>query len=367
MSTLSASVFGLNANIPDPPTRPNTTGPLSGVGRTYGGGVLVLSEPQPNVVADRHKALGRIEQTNEKKTVTIEEKADWGLSMTGPVSNSEMQGILEAIRDLKPPRKITLSYDLQGKDDEKRSWTQTGTIYEITYHKIYVVRQTVPAQNELIGILVVERPVSLQVKLDSEDCPEPKPIVQVIGVDPLEGFINSIVGFFRWFFVDLPNDLGLYSFGTVKVYSGGEIAGVLHLRSGESKTIKLPPGSYSAKALVHVFGIPFEMDIAYVAADGPILLTVDLTTIEYIEVILIIILATVLFLILRKLFRKYAIMNRILRRIRPTSLPVSTKGERLGSYTVKADRAAKSDEAARAKEGTKADRAAKSDEAAQAG
>jgi hypothetical protein len=77
------------------------------VGGTYGGGVLVLSEPQPNVVADRNKVLGKIEQTNEKKTVKVDEKADWGLSMTGPVSNSEMQGILDAIRDLKPPRKIS--------------------------------------------------------------------------------------------------------------------------------------------------------------------------------------------------------------------------------------------------------------------
>ncbi len=83
------------------------------MGGTYGGCVLVLSEPQPNVVADRNKVLGNIEQTNEKKTAKFDEKTDWGLSMTGPVSNSEMQGILEAIRDLKPPRTIPLSYDLQ--------------------------------------------------------------------------------------------------------------------------------------------------------------------------------------------------------------------------------------------------------------
>ena len=45
LSTFSGSVFGLNSNLPDPPTRPNTVGPLSGVGGTYCGGVLVLSEP----------------------------------------------------------------------------------------------------------------------------------------------------------------------------------------------------------------------------------------------------------------------------------------------------------------------------------
>jgi len=366
MSTFSASVFGLNSNLPDPPTRPNTTGPLSGVGGTYGGGVLVLSEPQPNVVADRHKALGKIEQTNEKKTVTIDEKADWGLSMTGPVSNSEMQGILEAIRDLKPPREITLSYDLQGKDDEKRSWTQTGTIYEITQHKIYVVRQAVPAQNELVGIMVVEKPVSLQVKLDSEDCPEPKPVVQVIGVDPLEGFINSITGFFRWLFVDLANDLGLYSFGTVKVYSGDEIAGVMHLRSGESKTIKLPPGSYSVKALVQVFGIPLEMDAGNVAADVPILLTVTLTIVEYVEIILFIIVVFVLFWILRKIFRKYQVMDRVFRRKRSTSLNVSTEGKRPGSYAAKAKQTTQTKQVSQAKQASQTKQATKANQAAKA-
>ena len=366
MSTFSASVFGLNANIPDPPTRPNSTGPLSGVVITYGGGVLVLSEPQPNVVADRNKALGKIEQTNEKKTVTIVEEADWSLSMTGPVSNSEMQGILEAIRDLKPPRKITLSYDLQGKDDERRSWTQTGTVYEVVHYKIYIVRQAVPAQNELIGIMVVERPVSLQVKMDSEDCPEPKPVVQVIGADPLEGFINSIIGFFRWLFVDLPNDLGLYSFGTVKVYSGGEIAGVLHLRSGESKTIKLPPGSYSAKALVHVFGMPFEMDISDVEADVPILLTVNLATVEYVEIISLIILLIIFFLILIKIFRKYEVINRVFRRKRSTSLLASTEGKRPESYAAKADEAAQAKEAAKSERVAQAKGSSKADEAAKA-
>ena len=318
LSTLGFPVFALNSNIPDPPTRPNTVGPLSGVGGTYGGGVLVFSEPQPDVVADRNTVLGKIEQTNEKKTVKVEEKADWSLSMTGPVSNSEMQGILDAIRDLKPPRKITLPYDLQGKDDEKRTWTQTGTVYEVTHHKIYIVRQTVPAQNELVAIMVVEKPVSLQVKMDSEACPDPNPVVQVIAVDPVDGFINSVSGFFNWLFVDLPSDLGLFVFGTVKVTSGGGIAGVLHLRSGESKTIKLPPGSYSAKALVQVFGIPLEMDAGTVSGDVPILLTVTLTTVEYMIIILVIIIIIivvfVILWILRKIFRRYHIIDRVFRR-----------------------------------------------------
>ena len=191
----------------------------------------------------------------------------------------------------------------------------------------FIVRQAVPAQNELVGIMVVEKPVSLQVKLDSEDCPEPKPVVQVIGVGPIEGFINSVTGFFNWFFVDLPSDLGIYVFGTVKVYSGGGIAGVLHLRSGESKTILLPPGSYTAKALVQVFGIPIELDAGNVAAEVPIFLTVTLTTVEYVAIILVIIMIIivvfVLFWILRKIFRRYHVMERVFRRKRSTRQPLS--------------------------------------------
>lgn len=302
VSTFSASVFALNTELPEPPTRPNQVGAVSGVGDTYGGGVLVIAEPQANVVADRNKELGKIEQTNEKRTVEVKEKADWGLSMTGPVSNSEMQGILAAIRDLKPQREIKLSYDLQGKVDERRSWKQTGTVYEVTHHKIYIVRQAVPAQNELVGIMVVEEPVSLQVKMDSEDCPDPAPVIQVIQVG--DGLIDSITGFFRWFFIDLPSDLGLYVFGTVKVMSGGGIAGVMHLRSGESKTIRLPPGSYSAKAIVKIFGFPIEMDVGSISADVPILLTVTLLTVEYIAIIIVVVIIVAIVLAILLLRRR---------------------------------------------------------------
>ncbi len=331
LSTFSVPVFGLISDLPDPPARPNTVGAVSGVGNTYGGGILVIADPQPNVIADRNKELGRIEQTNEKKTANVKEKSDWGLSMTGPVSNSEMEGILAAIRDLRPDREITLKYEMQGKDDERRKWTQTGTVYEIVNYKIYIVRQAVPAQNELVGILVVEKPVSLQVKMDSEDCPDPKPVVEVPQTDG--GFFEAISDFFHWLCVDLPSDLGIYVFGTVKVYSGSGIAGVMHLRSGESKTIRLPPGSYTAKAVVRIFGISFESDVGEVSADVPILLTVTLTTIEYgaiiLVIVLIIIVVIVLYLILKRIFRRYHVRERIFRR-KSVPQPESPAGESPG-------------------------------------
>ncbi len=313
VSAFSVPVLGLITDMPDPPTRPNTVGPVSGVGNTYGGGVLVIAEPQANVVEGRNKVLGRIEQTNEKKTAKVEEKSDWGLSMTGPVSNDEMQGILAAIKDLRPPRKVTLEYEMQGKDDERRLWTQTGCVYEVVHYKIYIVRQAVPAQNELVGIMVVETPASIQAKMDSEACPDPKPVVDVPQTGG--GILDAIGGFFHWLSVDLPNDLGLYVFGTVKVYSGGGIAGVMHLRSGESKTIKLPPGSYTAKAEVRIIGIPLEFDVGRVSADVPILLTVTLSTVEYgaiiLVIVIIIIVIIVLYMILKRIFKRYHVKERI--------------------------------------------------------
>jgi len=337
-SSFAGSTLGLLTELPDAPARPNTVGPLSGVGGTYGGGVLVLSEKQPNVVADRSKLLGKIEQTDEKRTVEVEEKADWGLSMTGPVSDSEMQGILDAIKDLRPPRKVTLKYELQGVDDERRSWTQTGTVYEVVHHKIYIVRQAVPAQNELVGVMVVETPVDLQVRMDSEPCPDPQPVIDVLEPDALAGFVDAIAGFFNWLFIDLPRDLGLYVFGTVKVYSGGAIAGVMHLRSGESKTIGLPPGSYSVKALVQVFGIPLDLDVGSVSEDVPILLTVSLSTVEYgaviIVIIIIIIVVSVLYLILKRVDRRYHIKQRIFQRKGAAPQPESGGGKQPGPATM---------------------------------
>ena len=313
VSAFSVPVFAVITDMPDPPTRPNTVGAVSGTGNTYGGGILVIAEPQANVVADRNKELGRIEQTNEKKTAKVEEKSDWGLSMTGPVTNDEMQGILAAIKDLRPDRKVTLTYEMQGKDDERRLWTQTGCEYEVVHHKIYVVRQAVPAQNELVGIMVVETPVEVKAKMDSEPCPDPKPVVVIPQTGG--GILDAIGGFFHWLLVDLPNDLGLYVFGTVKVYSAGAIAGVMHLRSGESKTIKLPPGSYTARAEVRIIGIPLEFDVGRASADVPIILTVFLDTVEYgaiiLVIIIIIVVIVVLYMILKRVFIRYHVKERI--------------------------------------------------------
>jgi hypothetical protein len=335
LSTFSVPVFGLISDLPEPPARPNTVDAVSGVGNTYGGGVLVIADPQPVVIAARNKVLGKIEQTNEKKTVKVKEESDWGLSMTGPVSNSEMEGILAAIRDLRPPREVTLSYELQGKDDERRTWTQTGTVYEIVNYKIYIVRQSVPAQNELVGILIVEKPVSLEVKMDSEDCPDPTPVVDVPQTGG--GFFEAISDFFHWLCVDLPSDLGIYVFGTVKIYSGDGIAGVMHLRSGESKTIRLPPGSYTAKAVVRIFWISSEFDVGKVSADVPILLTVTLTTVEYGAIILVIILIIVvvilLYTILKRIFRRYHVKERIFGKKQSVPQPESPAGEPSGPAT----------------------------------
>jgi hypothetical protein len=255
--------------------------------------------------------------------------------MTGPVTNSEMEGILAAIRDLRPPSKVTLEYEMQGKDDERRKWTQRGTVYEITQYKIYIVRQAVPAQNELVGILIVEKPVSLEVKMDSEDCPDPKPVVDVPQTGG--GFLEAIGNFFHWLCVDLPSDFGLYVFGTVKVYSGGGIAGVMHLRSGESKTIRLPPGSYTSKAVVRIFGISTEFDVGKVSAEVPIILTVTLTTIEYgaiiLVIVIIIIVIIVLYMILKRIFRRYHVKEKIFRKKKSTPQAESPEGEPTGTAT----------------------------------
>jgi hypothetical protein len=299
------TAFALINDLPEPPTRPNTQGAVSGVGNTYSGNILVIEEKKPNALQGRDKVLGEIICSNEMRTVEVEEESDWGLSITGPLTEGEMQGVLDAIKDLRPPKKIKMSYELQGNVNEKRKWTHTGTFFEVTHYKIYIVRQAVPAENEFIGVLVVEEPVEpLQVNMVSEACAQAQPKVDVPSEDMIQGFIGSLTDFFHRLFVDLPNDLGLYVFGTVKVYSAGGIAGVMHLRSGESKTIALPPGSYNAQAVIRVFGIPFELSVGNVAADVPILLTVTLLTVEYGAYVLGVVVIIIIIIIVYKIVKR---------------------------------------------------------------
>jgi len=296
------TALALNTELPPPPPRGTFVGPLIAT-NAYSGGILVVAKPKRTIEADRDDhVLGRIVCSDDKRTVEVEEKAEWGLSLMGPVSEEQTEGIIEATKDLRPPERVVkLTYDLQGDKEKNRTWTHTKTKFEVSEYEIYAVREVSPAKNELIGILVVEVPTALVVDMTETGCPaQGKPKVDVPPTG--EGFLDSFGKLFRRIFVDLPNKIGLYTFGTVKVVSSGGTYGAAHLRSGETASFGLPEGSFTVRALVRIIGIPIEWSIGSVT--GPAILIVTLTAVEVGAYILVIVLIVIVIFVVYKLLRR---------------------------------------------------------------
>ncbi len=293
------SACALVTNLPKPPDRGQFTGNLGNEARDYSGGIVVMPERQKDLVIKKNETIGTIVCSDAKRTVEVKEKADWGLSLTGPLDDDEVKGILEATKDLRPSKGEIFEVELQGDKDENRTWTHSVTI-KVIHYKIYAEREA--GKNELLGIMVVEEPLRVDPKMKSTPCPpDPKPKVKVPRTG--DGFIGTIDRFIKSIFVDFPNRIGLFSFGTVKVYSGKVVHAAAHLRSGDSVEMRLPEGSYVARALIRIIGIPFEWKIG--EADGPVILVITLTSVEIFAYIVAIVVFVIIIYLIYKLLRRF--------------------------------------------------------------
>ena len=53
---------------------------------------------------------------------SLKVKSKWGTSLQGPTSDAEIAGILEATKDLRPPKDVKLKFTMQGAANEIRTW-----------------------------------------------------------------------------------------------------------------------------------------------------------------------------------------------------------------------------------------------------
>lgn len=307
-------------NPPDPADPANTVnGPLTGkVNGPYTGGVLVKPEAPADVAVPvmPPEFVAEFTCTAGTKTVTKTLPISVGMSLSGPLSNAQTSGIIDAFNDVKPKDKtVTLSATVSGDPAFIITYTLTGITYTRTIYDVYVITQAVPAMERLAGYIVVDKPKSLTIENTKVPCPTPpSPPLVIIGdgfklVDQGKSAIDS---FFDIFINILPDDgiAPFFDYGKVYIYSGGQIYGGTDVRPGETVSFEVPPGAYTVSADVGVFGfhfsvpgqsIPAPTDPNVVAMVINVTLSVEVI-IYIIIIVIVIVILLILYFILRRIF-----------------------------------------------------------------
>ncbi|QQG48050.1 MAG: hypothetical protein HY247_04600 [archaeon] len=292
--------------LPDPPA-PNTTvnGPIANPKSSFTGGVLIKLDQQVITTTALNEPVATFECVDATKTVAKTVKSETGMSLQGPLSDAQTQGIIDAFNSVRPPKEVKLTTVVTGTATTVDTWTLTGINFQETTYDVYVITQASPAIERLVGYIVISVPVSLTTKDDQTPCPTPAPQPMIIlGQDfhldpppsnPVQSFFDIFIDITR-----LPDDgIGPYfQYGHVNVYGGGGIAGTTNVRPGETVQMKLPPGSYDVKADVGVFGYHFQVDGGSFNSANPVILSVTLSIEAYIYTIIIVIFLIILIAIL---------------------------------------------------------------------
>lgn len=292
-------VLAAEPPLPDPPPRGTIEGPPSVRDTTsYKGGILFVKDSEQDWSEPQNQKIGEIHCNDNDVVYTRTVKTKTGLSVQGPISDAQADGIVDGMKALREPSQVDLSYTMDGKAGAKREWTLTAINYKLTRYRILAIRQAVPAQNELIGYYDVSKPVSLEVAMAESPHPTGVPGVSVPatppGVKQKYQFIHVPGGadikpglpgqsFFDVFIEVLQppeKSMGaLFNFGQVNVFSGNSLAGSGFVGMDETIAFRLPPGSYQVKASVQVLGVRFNVDAGNASAETPILLLVTLKSV----------------------------------------------------------------------------------------
>lgn len=186
-----------------------------------------------------------------------------GESISGPLSGAQASGVVDAANSVRAPRLVNLTVNVGGLDiGGNITYVMTGMTYNVTTYSVWVTSQQSPAAETRVGYIVVsvpERPLVTEFSQDlaGSSCSDTalsktgagwkSPAVSL--GNPLAPFLTPPEGGFA----------PIFTYGTVRVLSGGSVAGALPIRPRENATFSLPPGTYSAVADVTLFGIPFSV------------------------------------------------------------------------------------------------------------
>jgi hypothetical protein len=315
-ATLVAALFvlmfagssALAFTLPNPPA-PNTTvnGPLKGTPpvSSFTGGVLLQEDQNSHPVEPHNDFLAKFECVAGSQIVSKTIPSQFGQSIQGPISNDQTQGIIEAIKSVRPEKAVTLSTTVSGAADVVTTWTLTGIKFHETSYNVYVITQASPAIERLVGYIVKWVPEALITNSTTTPCPNPAPIGTVVigdGWDHTTGPAppeTPSPGFFDFF--TLPDDswFGIITYGKVNVYSGGALVGGTDVRPGEKVMFELPAGSYSVSGDIGIFGVHFTIPGGSFSS-GPadfVILSVTLSVEEFVYGIIVVMIVVVILVV----------------------------------------------------------------------
>ena len=299
-----AAAVALDLPAPPDPSDPANTisGPLPGpYTGPFAGGVLMKAQPPVATTKAANEVIATFECVDATKTVSKTVKSETGMSIHGPISDAQTQGIIDAFNSVRPPKSVVLTTVVTGHADKIDTWTLTGITFQQTTYNIYVITQASPAMERLVGYIVVALPTGLVTKDDQTPCPDPAPGPMIIlgdGFHLVPAPQDPVGGFFDVFFeiTSLP-DNGIqpfFQYGKVNVYGNGGIAGTTNVRPGETIQMELPPGTYNVQADVGVFGLHFNVDGGTFTSQNPVVLSVTLSVEALVYTIIIVIILVVL-------------------------------------------------------------------------
>ena len=306
--------------LPNPPDRsdPNNTvnGPLPGATGSYAGGVLIKPEAPADNTVPTNEFVATFECAAGTKTITKTFPITVGMSLSGPLTNAQTTGIIDAFNAVKPKDKtVTLSATVSGDPTKIITYTLTGITYTRTAYDVYVITQAVPAIEQLVGYIVIDKPKALVIESAATPCANAgQPMVELGTGWKLNTTGKSAVDSFFDIFINILPDDGLapfFDYGRVYIYSGGQIYGGTDVRPGETVSFEVAPGTYTVEADVGVFGLHFSVPgqtVSPPAGENIIAMVILVTlTVEVIIYIIIIVIVLVILLIayfiLRRIFR----------------------------------------------------------------
>jgi hypothetical protein len=309
---LLSSSDAVALTLPNPPDRSATANNQNGPslpspnGQSFPGGVLLVKDGSSSQVASTKEFVAEFACRGGSRTVTKQAKTEIGESLSGPISNDQTAGIVAAIDSVRPSKTVSLSTEVIGGGYWDIIYTLTGIIYNVTTYSVWTTTQPSPTAEQRVGYIVVGVPVQLQIVNAKPDSG---------GAICTSSWNKFGAGFtpdpLAWLYQPLIPDDGvapIITYGTVRVLSGGDVAGAASIRPGENATFLLPPGTYSAVADVVLFGIPFGVSSGtYSSPQGAVAaqFTVSLTSAEYIwyglEILGVIILIAVIWVIAKRL------------------------------------------------------------------
>lgn len=313
---LSLSPAVLAFSLPNPPA-PNTTvnGPIGNpppIG-SFTGSVLLQKDQESHPVEAHNDFLAKFECVGGSQIVSKSIKSQFGESIQGPLTNDQTQGIIDAVKSVRPAPSVTLSTTITGDPAKITTWTLTGIKFHETDYNVYVITQASPAVERLVGYIVTWEPEALMTNSTAVPCPAPAPVGTVeigdgwshtTGPTPPENPSRSF-----WDIFTLPDDsfLGIFQYGKVYVYSGGSLVAGTDVRPGENVSLELPPGSYDVSSDVGIFGFHFSISGGHFSSEFPVILYVTLSVTEVVYAIVfvfvVIIIIVVVYLIRRFVFR----------------------------------------------------------------